>query len=132
MDAENFMKSALPLTAVVLGILMLLTSLLWGYLFPPSRTWTEEKSLRLSELGSETNGLKFALVESRQRVSMHAGKNPGEIKEAYDKARAEYDLLFDEFENAKEGPKVIASTLRWIGIGLALIGGVAHLAGQRE
>ena len=126
------MKSAFPLAAVVLGIFLLLASALWGRLFPPTRSWTEEKSNRLSELGSETNRLKFALVQSRQRVSMHAGQNPAEVKEAYDKVREEYDLLHQDFESARERPKTAAKIFRWSGIGLVLIGGVAHLAGRRE
>ena len=126
------MKSAFPLAAVVLGILLLLASALWGHLFPPSRTWTEEKSLRLSELGNEAHGLKFALVEARQRLRMHAGRNPAEIREAYDKVREDYDRLHQEFVGASEHPKTAAKILRWSGVALVLGGGAVYLAGRRE
>jgi hypothetical protein len=115
------MNKALPVVALVLGIALLVLSVAWSTLFPPTRTWTEEKSQRLAELGSETNRLKFAVVEARNRRSMHAGENPAEAQVAYDEARAEYDQLQIEFESARDTPKTAATALRWSGIGLVVL-----------
>ena len=115
------MKSV-PVAAITLGILLLVASVVWGQLFPPTRTWTDEKSQRLAELGSETNRLKFALVQSRQNPSVHAGQNPAEVKLAYDKAREEYDLLHQQFQAARDTPKTVAAGLRWAGIALVAAG----------
>ncbi|MCA9229760.1 MAG: hypothetical protein KDA57_03855 [Planctomycetales bacterium] len=113
---------AIPVVAIVLGLLMLVASALWGHLFPPTRSWTDEKSERLAELGSETNRLKFALVEAQNSPSMHAGKNPGEIKLEYDAARAEYDELHAEFESARDSPETVSGVLRWTSIVLIGVG----------
>ena len=115
------MKS-IPVAAIVLGMLLLVASVVWEQLFPPTRAWTEEKSQRLAELGSETNRLKFALVQSQQHPSVHAGQNPAEVKLAYDKARQEYDLLHQQFQSARDSPKTVAAVLRWAGIVLVAAG----------
>lgn len=115
------MKS-IPPVAIVLGILLMVTSAFWGQLFPPTNTWTDEKSQQLAELGSETNRLKFALVQARQNPSVHSGENPAEVKLAYDAAREEYDLLHEQFLTARDTPKTMATALRWTGIGFIAVG----------
>jgi len=123
------MKS-IPIAAIVLGILLLVVSVAWGLLFPPTRSWNDEKSQRLSELGSETNRLKFALVQSQHNPSVHAGQNPAEVKLEYDKVRQEYDLLHQEFLSAQDTPKTVAAVLRWAGIVLVVAGAVLFYANQ--
>ena len=59
-------KRVLPICAVFFGVFLLVLSALWGHLFPPSRVWDEEKSQQLAKLGSETNRLKFALIQAQQ------------------------------------------------------------------
>jgi hypothetical protein len=119
------MKSALPHVAVVLGVVLLVCSAAWSSLFPPTRTWTQEKSERLSKLGSEANRLKFAIVESRANPSMHAGRNPAEVKKEYDQVMEEYDALNEELKAARDAPQAAASVLRWAGILLTVVGAIA-------
>lgn len=122
------MVAKLSTAAVVLGVVLLVGSAIWGSLFPATRTWTAEKSEELAELGSETNRLKFAMIEAQQNPSMHRGKNPAEIKQQYEEARARYDELHREFETAKESPKTASAILRWSGIAFIAGGGLAVFA----
>lgn len=122
------MVAKLSTAAVVLGIVLLVGSAMWGSLFPATRTWTAEKSEQLAELGSETNRLKFAMIEAQQSPSMHSGKNAAEIKQQYEEARARYDELYREFENAKESPQTASAILRWSGIAFIAAGGLAVFA----
>ena len=101
-----------------------MASVLWKVWFPPTRIWTEEKSQQLSELGSETNRLKFALIQSRQSPSMHRGRNPAEVQSEYDKVRAKYDQLYQEFSGARDNPKTMAKILRWSGISCFFLGAI--------
>ena len=110
------MKAAFPVSALMLGVLLLLASFGWSTLFPATRTWTTEKSQRLSELGGEANRLQFAIVNAQQNPSMHFGQNPAELQAAYDEVRDEYDRLHAEFENARQRPETAARLLRWSGI----------------
>ena len=118
------MKSILSLTAIILGMILMLASATWVLMFPPTRSWTQEKSEQLSELGSETNRLKFAIVEAKNNPSMHSGGNPADLQKQYDEIRKEYDVLHQEFLNAREQPQEIAAILRWSGIGLIVVGAV--------
>ena len=123
------MKS-IPLAVIALGLLLVVASVVWEQLFPPTRIWSDEKSEQLAELGSETNRLKFALVQSQQNPSIHGGQNPAEVKRAYEKARQEYDLLHQEFLSARDRPKTMAAMLSWAGIVLVAAGAVWFYANQ--
>jgi hypothetical protein len=122
------MKSFLPSSAVVVGLVLLIGSFAWGILFPPSRTWTEEKSSRMAELGSQANLLKFSLVEAKNRPSIHSGKNPAEVQAEYDKVTAEYDQLKQEFASATNSPKTTATFLRWSGVAFIIAGAMVIMA----
>lgn len=127
------MKAVLPIAMVLLGVVLLVASVVWPSLFPATNNWTNEKSERLAELGSQTNLLKFQLVEAQNNPSMHAGRNPAELKQKYEVVRAEYDQLHAEFESARDTPEGMARTLRYSGIALVLLGGVAtFVAGSND
>ena len=108
----------------------MLASATWVLIFPPTRTWTSEKSEQLAELGSETNRLGFAVVEAQNNPSMHAGQNPAELQRQYDEVRDKYDVLHQEFLNASKQPQEIATMLRWSGIALIVVGAVITFIGR--
>ena len=118
------MKSIISLTAILLGIALMLASATWGLMFPPTRTWTEEKSEQLSDLGREANLLSFGIVQAKNNPSMHGGQNPAELQKQYDEVRVKYDVLHQEFLNASERPQEIVAMLRWSGIALVGVGAV--------
>jgi hypothetical protein len=121
------MKQSLPLILVALGVALVALGLLWKTLFPPTRSWTEEKSARMGELTKEVHALLFQVEAAKQRPSMTSGRNPAEVQEEYDSKKAELAALRAEFENQRDKPQTIASVLRWTGIALVLVGGVAIL-----
>jgi hypothetical protein len=124
------MKSILSLTAIILGMLLMLVSATWVLMFPPTRSWTQDKSEQLSELGSETNRLKFAIVEAKNNPSMHSGQNPAVLQQQYDEVREEYDVLHQEFLNASQRPQNMSTVLRWSGIALIIVGAVMTFIGR--
>ncbi len=124
------MKTNISLSAIVLGMLLMLASASWGFFFPPSRIWSQEKSEQLAELGSKTNLLKFAVVEAKNNPSMHRGQNPAELLLRYEAALAEYDVLHQEFLSASEQLQNRVVFLQWSGIGLIAIGAVITLAAR--
>jgi hypothetical protein len=124
------MKSTLPTAGVALGLALLIANFLWGVMFPANRSWTPEKSQQLSQLGSQANLLKFKLVEAQQRPSMHGGAGAAELKEQYDKVKAEYDVLHAEFQNKLNRPKTAATILRWSGIAFVAAGAIIVFANR--
>ena len=124
------MKSSLPLVAVLLGLLLLILSPLWGLIFPATNTWTEEKARRMTELGNEAHALLFQAIRAESRPNMKGGKNPAELRAKYNETKAELDALKAEFEGKRDRPKTIATYLRWSGIALVLIGGGAVMAAR--
>ena len=105
----------------------MLASATWVLIFPPTRTWTSEKSEQLAELGSETNLLQFAIVDAKHNPSMHSGQNPAELQQQYDEALEKYDVLHQEFLSASERPQEIVTMLRWSGIALIVVTAVITL-----
>ena len=99
----------------------------WSSLFPPTNSWTTEKSEQLAELGSKTNMLHFEVIAAKQNRQIHAGKNPAELQQQYDKVLAEYDVLHEEFLHARDSPKSLGSLFHWSGIALIAVGAVLTL-----
>jgi uncharacterized protein YjeT (DUF2065 family) len=126
------MKSVLPAVFVALGLVLLVVSLTWSVLFPPSAVWTKEKSVQLTELGNQATAIKLAMGESESRPRMHSGENAAELKEKYDKVAAEYKALYEEFRTASERPKSASTFLRWSGIAFVAAGALVVMATRRN
>jgi hypothetical protein len=99
-------------------------------LFPANRSWTEEKSARMAEIGGEVGKLKAALQQAQTRPSMHAGQNPAEMQAKFETLSAEYEALHDEFNGAVESPKTSANFLRWAGAAFVVAGGLVVFASR--
>lgn len=116
------MKSLLPVVLVGLGAFLLLLGLLWSFIFPASRTWTEEKSLRMTELQNEAHKLLY-LAERAKTQPKPGGPTPTEARAKFDEAKAELDSLKAEFEATRDSPKTSGTYLRYAGTALVLLGG---------
>jgi hypothetical protein len=122
------MKAVLPTSAIVVGLVLLIGSVVWATLFPPSRNWTAEKATRMTELGNQATAIQLKIDQATARPSMHAGENPAELKAQYDEVAAEYKSLYEEFKSADAAPKTAAVFLRWSGIAFVVAGGLVVFA----
>ncbi|BBO32779.1 hypothetical protein PLANPX_2391 [Lacipirellula parvula] len=104
-------------------------SLLWGTIFPAERSWTEEKSQRMTELGTQAHQLGGARDSARRRPNMH-GRSVSEIDSEYQKVTAELEQLRVEFEEQRDAPKRVSGVLRWLGIAIIVIGVVGNYASR--
>ncbi len=120
------MKS-LSVIAVAVGIVCLAGSLLWAVLFPATRSWTEEKNTRMSDLGVQVHKLGGELDAAKRRPSMH-GRKVADIQAEYTKAREEHAQLKAEFNGSINRPKTAATVLRWSGIAFIVAGGLVVFA----
>ena len=121
------MKS-LPVIAVGVGAALLAASLVWGMLFPASRSWTDEKSERMSDLGTQAHKLGGQLEAARGRPTMHGGRNAAEVEAEYKQVTAELAELREEFEGKRDGPQTTASYFRWTGVICVALGAVVMMA----
>ena len=64
------MKSVLSTGALVLGIILVAASLVWGILFPVGSGWTEEKSVRLREMRSRPELASMRVLQAGNRLSI--------------------------------------------------------------
>ena len=119
------MKAMLSTGAVVIGILLLGTSLIWGLVFPASAGWTEEKSLRLRDLKAQAHVLSSQASAANDKPSMHGGDNAAEKKAEYDQVRTELEALDAELQGKVEAPETAASILRYAGIAFVVAGALA-------
>jgi hypothetical protein len=116
--------------AVCLGVLFLLVSLVWGVLFPASRSWTVEKNARMSELSEKGHILGGQLDSAKRRPNMHRGPSAAELEVEYKKVSEELAQLREEFENKRDNPKTMASYLRWSGIAFVVAGAIIVFANR--
>ena len=116
--------------AVGLGVALLAASLVWAFLFPASRSWTEEKSQRMSDLGSKAHLLGAQLDAAQRRPKMHGGRSAAELEAEYTQVKAELAELRQEFEGKRDAPKSAARFLQWAGIALVAGGAFATFASR--
>jgi hypothetical protein len=114
------MKS-IPLVAVVLGLVLLLGSFTWALIFPSSASWTAEKDARMGELGRKGHVLGGELDAAQRRPSMH-GRSAADIEAEYNQAKEEMAQMRAEFESVRDGPKTVATILRWVGVVCVAVG----------
>lgn len=124
------MKTFVPAVVVCVGVVFLLASVTWAIFFPAGRTWTEEKSVQLTQLGDKGTLIKLQLEKAKSRPSMHAGQNPAELQSQYDQIAAEYAALHQEFMSASNAPKTASSFLRWSGIAFVAAGALLVFANR--
>lgn len=124
------MKAMLSTGAVVIGVLLLATSLVWGLVFPASAGWTEEKSLRLRDLKARAHVLSSQATAASDKPNMHGGENAAEKKAEYDQVRTELEALNAELQGKVEAPETAASILRYAGIAFVVAGALAVYAGR--
>jgi hypothetical protein len=124
------MKSILSVVAVVIGIVLLAASLVWALLFPAASGWTEEKSLRLSELSSRAHILGGELEAARSKPNMQRGKSAAEIETEFKQVTAELKELGAEADGKIEAPKTAAWIMRWAGVAFVVAGGLVIFAGR--
>jgi hypothetical protein len=117
---------AVSIGAVAIGFTMLVLSTLWASLFPPSSSWTAEKSARASEIKARLSNLG-PLVMSPSRGT-HSGPDPGTLAAEFEALKKEEQQLNAEFESARDNPQTMKGILKWSGIGLAVLGLIAWYA----
>jgi hypothetical protein len=113
------MKSAIVFGVMGLGFLLLVLSVAWTQIFPPERRWTEEKSMRMSEVKSRLSNIA-PIINSPAR--MHGGEDVATLKAESIKLEKEFQQLKADFESATEQPKTIANIFKWSGIAIAALG----------
>jgi Tfp pilus assembly protein PilN len=114
------MKSLFPTAALVLGLVLLAGSALWGLIFSPAGNLSEEKAQRLTELTMQAHELLF-------KVNASADGSPGAapdaaVKAEYDKVKAELATLRQELTSVQDAPLKASAILRWSGVAFVAAG----------
>jgi hypothetical protein len=125
------MKSFLPTAAVGLGIFLLLVSFVWGFLFPASRGWTEEKSIHMRELSGKAHVLGGQLQAAKTTPNMYGGRSAADLEQEFQQVTAELKELGNEAEGKINAPKTAAQILRWSGAAFIVAGALVVFA-KRE
>ena len=115
------------LGAAIVGGLMFVLSLLWGFMFPPGSGWTQEKASRMSELSKRAHVLHMK-VKMNEKNPGRAGEDAGAVAQEYREVTAELKSLKEELESKKKSPQLVTKVLRFAG----LIVGVLGLVGLRS
>jgi hypothetical protein len=120
------MKSAIPFGMIVVGVLLIVVSSLWAYLYPGTSSWTDEKATRAAEVKARLSDLGPLVNPPVRR--MHSGPDPASLKAEFDALQKENEQLDADFKSAAERPNVISKMLKWSGISLAVLGIVGWYA----
>ena len=127
------MESRPALTIVfasLLGVGLLLLGLgsIWTMISDGSSSWTQEKADQWSKVSDRLEILSFAVhAPPGSEVSGRLGK-PEEVKAEYDRVKLANEEFQAEFDNASNGPKRTAATLKWTGVAIAAVGAVGAFA----
>jgi hypothetical protein len=130
LQQQGFVMKTLSVIAVGLGIVLFLASLAWAFLFPATRSWTEEKSQHMSDLVDKAHILGGQLEGAKRRPNMHSGRSAAEIEAEYNQTKTELAELKQEFEGKRDAPKKAASYLCWSGVAFIVAGGFIVMANR--
>ena len=81
----------------------------------------------MRELSGKAHLLSFKASAAGSNVSMH-GAGAADAAAEYKQAQEELRLLREEFEGQRDAPTTAANYLRWGGVAMALLGGMAVVA----
>ena len=119
------MKSNIALGVTILGGLLLVLSFAWGFIFSAEQAWTPEKSDMVRQLSSEVQSLHMKVKLGERNPEAYGGRDPVELNQEYEQAKAKLATLKAEFEQVTQAPRSTASLLRWTGLVGLIIGLVA-------
>jgi hypothetical protein len=122
------MKS-ISLAAVVVGVVLLLCSFTWGMIFSSKGAWTAEQDARMGELGRKGHVLGGELDAAQRKPSMHA-RSAADIEAEYNQVKEEMAQMRAQFEGVRDGPKTIATILRWAGVACVAVGAFASYSNR--
>ena len=83
----------------------------------------------MTELSNKAHKLLY-VAKNAKTNPRPGGPTPQEAQAEFDAAQAELDALRGEFEGVRDSPKTVGTYLRWIGSGMALLGGAAVMGGR--
>lgn len=103
---------------LLLGMVLVAASFLWQRIGGGASSWTKEKALAYQEVSARVHGLT---------VKMSTTPPEGQTRALQDElvdAQAEYGELRGELDAARGAPGRFARLLRYLGVFLAIAGGV--------
>lgn len=116
------MKRTIPLVTAGIGVLALVLSALWPVLFPPERSWTEDKSQQMADLSSRAHLLHVKVKMARPERGSDKPGYSEKTQQEYEEVTSRLESLKEELETAKEKPQTVATILKWSGLVMAGVG----------
>jgi len=116
--------------AIVLGggLALIGLSMIWPQIFDGSSQWTQEKADQWTKTKDRLHVLSFAVhAPPGAERSGRLGK-PEDIKAEYDRIKLANEEFAAEFDEAYNGPKRMAATLKWSGVAIAAVGAIGAFA----
>jgi hypothetical protein len=111
-----------------LGVLLLLTGVVWANWFSGGSGFTLEKAERWNEVKNRIHNLAFVVNAPPGTIKLHKGQDIGQAKAEFEALKKESEQLEAEYSGAYESPKTTAKVLRWTGLSLAVIGVIGWYA----
>jgi hypothetical protein len=109
---------------LAIGLLLLGLGSIWTMISDGSSSWTQEKADQWSKTSNRLEVLSFAVhAPPGSEVSGRLGK-PEDIKAEYDRVKLANEEFAAAFDEASNGPKRMAATLKWSGVAIAAVGAV--------
>ena len=120
----------LAISAIALGLLLLGLSQAWTSIYPSS--WTPEKAEQWATTKDRLHNLSFIVnaPEGSEAPRRHANRE--EAKREYDQVKATATKLQAELDGAIDGPKRVATILKWSGVVLLGVGAVGAYAAANK
>ncbi|TWT42959.1 hypothetical protein [Botrimarina hoheduenensis] len=116
------MKQVLPISALAVGVLLLLLATNWIQIQPPTSLWTPDDEATLEKMNDGVYQLYERLpIAERATIEARLGAYDGTLTE-YEKAVAARNAFREKRTTAMTRPKAITAWLRGAGYGAILLG----------
>lgn len=112
-------RYAPPILVIALGAVVLVASIAWPRLAPPSTAWTDQKAEAYAQASRRLHAAASA---------PETAENQGELQAA----EQEYATLRAELDHARGGYATLSLVLQMLGVGIGLIGAVWLILRQNQ
>lgn len=120
----------MAIVTLVVGLMLFITSLVWGFLMPTHLVWTHEQGVEQARASTQLHKLTHEAAHAEVSNKSEAQKE--EARRLLAESKKRFEASRAALENAQTMRQRIPFVMRWLGVGLMVLGLGVYLVAKNE